>query len=169
MYNWEDITNTPHTCWIMNGCREPHWPSPSWMCCMWISTQFWNICWFCGLRRARISSIDPWRTFTSYALRSASDKLWKSTGKSEKSHPANVHESHNGTNQRSYELRNYITSSWDGCLKGTIIFTHRHICLHELSAQAAMTISHIKTGVHGQHHIYSNTVCPLIKWTPQFL
>ena len=76
MYNWEDITNTLHTCWIMNGWREPHWPSPSWMCCMWISTQFWNICWFCGLRRARISSMDPWRTFTSYALRSASDKLW---------------------------------------------------------------------------------------------
>lgn len=65
----------PHACWIINGSREPQWPSPSWICCMWISTQFWNIRWFFGFRRERISSIESWRTFTSYALRSASDKL----------------------------------------------------------------------------------------------
>jgi len=68
--------NTPHTCWIIKGWREPHCPSPNWICCMCISTQFWNVCWFWGLRRERISSMEPLRTFTSYALRSASDKLW---------------------------------------------------------------------------------------------
>jgi hypothetical protein len=74
---WMDagIIRRPHSCWIMNGSSEPHWPSPSWMCCIWISTQFWNVCWFFVLRRERISSIDSWRTFTSYALCSASDKL----------------------------------------------------------------------------------------------
>jgi hypothetical protein len=75
-----------------------------------------------------------------------------------KSNPTNTHESHNSINLQSYELRNYIMSSWDTCFKGTIIFTDRHICLHELSAQAAITILHIKIRVHGKHYIYPNTI-----------
>lgn len=124
----------PHACWIINGSREPHWPSPSWMCCMWISTQFWNIRWFFGLRRERISSIESWRTFTSYALRSASDKLCNR--QQLKCNNVNC-------KQGNYMYIHYINEHWKCTSSTTIKFTQRKMCSQKFLTQGAITISSV--------------------------